>query len=230
MAEQVLLAGLGRFGSVLAERLTEAGYDVLAVDMREDRLRPLAGTISKVVQGDATSMTLWKELPIQGARIGIVAFSASVESNVLTALLFRKLGIKHIIAKSQGELHTELLRAISVGTVVEPTRDSALRLAHILGTRIVDYLHATEDFGIGKMEVSKLLSGITVRTLHEEHKVTVLMILRGDRVILQPRDKEAVQQGDILLAAGRDRDLHRAAGAAEESEGGAIPGRGGAKG
>ncbi|MDP3062853.1 MAG: TrkA family potassium uptake protein, partial [Chloroflexota bacterium] len=222
MAEQVLLAGLGRFGSVLATSLTEAGYDVLAVDRREDRLRPLADTISKVVQGDATSMTLWKELPIQDARIGIVAFSASVESNVLTALLFRKLGIKHIIAKSQGELHTELLHAIGVRTVVEPTRDSALRLAHILGTRITDYLQIKEDFGIGRMVATKLLSGITVHTLHEEHKVTVLVILRKDRVILQPRDEEAVQEGDILLAAGKDRDLHRAAGAAEESESGAT--------
>ena len=226
MAEQVLVAGLGRFGSVLATSLTEAGYDVLAVDNREDRLRPLANVISKAVQGDATNMALWKELPIQGAEIAVVAFSTSVESTVLTALLFHKLGIKHIIAKSQGELHTELLHAIGVRTVVEPTKDSALRLAHILGARITDYLQVMQDFGVAEITAPESLSGIKVRTLHEEHHVTALVILRKDRVILEPRDEEVVQEGDVLYAAGKDRDLRRAAGTLEEADGGAMAGAG----
>ncbi len=207
MAEHVLLAGMGRFGSILAESLAKQGYDVLAVDRRDEPLRAVADRVSKVVRGDATSIALWNDLPVRGATIAIVAFSSNVESNVLTALLFRKLGVKHIIAKSEGPLHTELLQAIGVQAVIEPTKESAERVAHTLGTAMADYVKVTEDFGIAKVVGRRLLIGLTMRTLFKDYNVTPLLICRRDKVMPVPADEERVQRGDILILAGRDRDL-----------------------
>jgi len=118
---------------VLAKALARSGYDVLGIDRRQEKVRELAESIDKVVQGEATDPQLWQELPVKGADIGVIAFGSSLEANVLTALLLRQTGVKRVIALSQSDLHTELLRAIGVDQVIEPQVDSALQLAHTLG-------------------------------------------------------------------------------------------------
>jgi trk system potassium uptake protein TrkA len=185
----------------------ESGYDVLGVDRRPERVRDLAESISKAVQGEATDPGLWKDLPVKGAEVGVVAFSSSVESNVFTALLLRKAGVRQVVARSQNDLHSELLRAIGVDHIVEPELESALRLAHILGTHIEDYLEVTQDFGIARITANSRLKGSTVLKLHQEKKVTVLAVRRGNRVILEPRDNEKIADGDTLVFAGKDEDL-----------------------
>lgn len=85
--------------------------------------------------------------------------------------------------------------------------ESALRLSHTLGTHIEDYLEINSEFGIARITVSGRIKGITVGKMHEDEKATVLAIRRGNRVILEPSDKEQISEGDILIVAGRDEDL-----------------------
>jgi trk system potassium uptake protein TrkA len=207
LAKNAVIVGLGRFGSVLAEELTRLGYDVLGVDRRPERVRELAQSISKAVQGEATDPELWKELPVKGAAIGVIAISSSVEANVLTALLLRRVGIKQIIAVSSSELHSELLRAIGVDRIIEPQVDSAMRLAHTLGTRIEDYLEVTKGFGIAKIGANGHWKGMTLRKLQDDEATTVLVLLRGHQVMLEPSETEKIAEGDVLVLGGKDQDL-----------------------
>ena len=212
MAEQVILAGLGRFGAIVATGLAKAGYDVLAVDRRYEPVKEFAESVSMALRGEATSVALWNELPIKDAKIGVVAFSSNVEANILTALVFRKLGIKRIIAKADSELHTELLHAIGVESVVEPVRESAERVVHTLGTRMLDYLEVSGEFGIARIEAGDILHRVSLRKLYEERKVTVLALHREGRIILQPTDNEQLRVDDVFIAAGKDSDLRRLPG------------------
>jgi trk system potassium uptake protein TrkA len=207
LAKNVVIVGLGRFGSVLAKALTESGYDVLGIDSRQEKVRELADSIGKVVQGQATDPQLWRDLLVNGADIGIIAFSSSLEDNVLTALLLRKTGVKRVIALSRSDLHSELLRSIGVDHVVEPQVDSALQLAHTLGTQLQDYLEVTKDFGVCKITADRQLKRLTVRQLNDEKKVTVLVLHHGNRVMLQPPDPHEIAEGDTLVVAGRDEHL-----------------------
>ena len=207
MAEQIVVVGLGRFGSALAQALTQAGHEVLAIDRRQDPVRDLSDTVSKAVQGDATRLALWNDLPIQGADIGIVAFISSVEANILTTVVLRKLGFKRIIAKAGNEIHSELLRAIGVDTVIEPSNESALRLAHTLGTRLADYLSVSQDFGVGKITDVGPLKGSTIQKFYDTQRISVLAICRDDSILLHPQESEEIKENDILVIAGKDGDL-----------------------
>lgn len=207
MAKNVVIVGLGRFGSVLAKELTQSGYDVLGVDRRPETVREMAQSIGKVVQGDATDTELWKDLPVKGAEAGVVAFSSSIEANVLTALLMRRVGIKRVIAVSRSELHMEVLRAIGVDQIVEPQVDSAMRLAHAFGTSIEDYLEVAEGFGIAKIKANGRWKGSTVQKVQKDEDVTVLALVRGSRVLLVPGENDKIGEGDVLVLAGKDNDL-----------------------
>ncbi|MBI4200265.1 MAG: TrkA family potassium uptake protein [Chloroflexi bacterium] len=207
MAQQVVIAGLGQFGTVLARTLAQLGYDVLAVDRRPEPVRELADIVGSTVQGDTTSPGLWNDLPVKGADTGVVAFGSSMEANVMTTLLLRRLGVKKVIARSDSEFQSELLRAVGVDQVVEPWKESAQRLAHTLGSPIEGYIEMTQDFGVAKVTLAGLPKGVTVRRLYDERGVTVLALRRGDRVVLEPRDDEEVKEDDILIVAGKDENL-----------------------
>ena len=208
MARNVVIVGLGRFGSVLAKELSQSGYDVLGVDRRPERVREMAQAIGKVVQGDATDAELWKDLPVKGADAGVVAFSSSIEANVLATLLMRRVGVKRVIAVSRSELHSEVLKAIGVDQIVEPQVDSAIRLAHAFGTSIQDYLDVTEGFGIAKIRANGRWKGSTVQQVQKDENVTVLAVVRGNRVVLVPSQNDKIGEGDVLVLAGKDHDLH----------------------
>ncbi len=207
MATSILIVGLGDFGSRLAKEFTRLGYDVLGVDMNEERVRELSDIVSKVVQGDSTSPGLWRDLPTNQVDIGVIAFSSSIAANLQTALLLKKSGIKMLIAKSQGELHTELLNAIGANRVIDPDKESALLTIHILDSDIEDYMEVTREFGVARIKASNLLGGMTMGSLFEKHKTTVAILRRGDRVLLEPPDTEEINPGDTLIVAGTDEDL-----------------------
>lgn len=206
MGKQIVVAGLGWFGTTLAQALTQAGHDVLGVDRRQEPVRDVVDSIGKAVQGEATSRALWGDLQIGGSDVGVVAFGDEA-ANTHTALLLKRLGIQRIVAKSGSEPHSELLRAIGVDSIVEPPKESALRLTHTLGAPILDYMIVTEDFGIAKITASARLKGVTIRRLFEERRVTVLVQRRSGRLILEPRDDDEVREGDMLIVAGKDQDL-----------------------
>ncbi len=207
MAKNVVIAGLGRFGLVLAKELTQQGYDVLGVDRRPEMVREAAQSISKAVQGEATDPEIWQDLPVKGADAGVVAFSSSMEANVLAALLMRRAGVKRVVAVSRSELHSEVLRAIGVEQVVEPQVDTAGRLAHAFGTGIQDYLELTKGLGIAKIAARPRWNGSTVNKLQRDESVTVLALVRGNRVVLVPSENDKIGEDDVLLLAGKDSDL-----------------------
>ncbi|MDO8751066.1 MAG: TrkA family potassium uptake protein [Dehalococcoidia bacterium] len=207
MAKNILVVGLGDFGSRLAREFNNLGYEVLGVDINEERVRELSDVLTKVVQGDATSPGLWGDLPTKQVDIGIIAFSTNTAANLLAALLLKKTGVKTIVAKSGGELHTELLKAVGVSRVIEPNKESALRAIHILGTDIEDYMEVTKEFGIAKVMGNDQLKGMTIGQLVDKYNATVVILRRDKRVILEPPDTEEIELGDTLLIVGTDQDL-----------------------
>lgn len=207
MAKNILVVGLGDFGSRLAREFSNLGYDVLGVDMNEERVRELSDIMTKVVQGDATSPGLWGDLPTKQVDIGVIAFSTNTAANLLTALLLKKAGIKIIVAKSGGELHTELLKAVGVNRIIDSNKEAALRAIHILGTDIEDYMEVTKEFGIARVTGNDQLKGMTIGRLIDRYKATVVILRRDKRVILEPPDSEEIELGDTLLIVGTDQDL-----------------------
>jgi trk system potassium uptake protein TrkA len=207
LAKNILVVGLGAFGSRLAREYNNLGYEVLGVDINEARVQELSDVLTKVVQGDATSAGLWGDLPTKQVDIGIIAFSTNIAANLMAALLLKKAGVKTLVAKSAGELHTELLKASGVNQVIEPDKESALRAIRILGTDIEDYMEVTKEFGIARVAGNDQLKGMTIERLIDKHKVTVVILCRDKRVILEPPDTEKIELGDTLLVVGTDQDI-----------------------
>lgn len=176
MAEKIVVVGLGLLGAALVSELATQGYDVLGIDRRSERVKEVSNNGVSVVQGDATSKGMWDDLGLADYAAAVIAFSSNVEASILTVFNIRKIGIPHIIAKSNGEHHTEVLRAIGVNVVVQPDEEMGKRLAHTIGSHLADYVSLTEDFGAAKILVSQALEGRTCGGLESSARTSVLLI------------------------------------------------------
>ncbi|MBI4311587.1 MAG: TrkA family potassium uptake protein [Chloroflexi bacterium] len=215
MAKQAVVIGLGRFGISLAQELYHLGFDVLGIDKSEQVVRDLEGQLTTVVQGDATSESVLRELGISNYDLAIVAVGADIEASILITLLVKELGIPQVVARSNTPLHARALERSGADKVINPEQDAGVRLAHALfNPDVQDYLSVTSSFGISRFRPPERLVGLTLEeaglgSTRDRYGITVLAIRRGREPILLPAKEEIIAKGDILFVAGRDDLLEK---------------------
>ncbi len=118
MAKQAVVIGLGRFGVSQAQELDRLGFEVLGIDKNEQVVKDLEGHFVRVVQGDATSESVLRELGIAKYDMAIVAIGADIEASILATLLVKALGIPRVAARSSNHLHARLLERSGADKVI----------------------------------------------------------------------------------------------------------------
>ena len=73
MKQQVVVIGLGRFGSSVANSLYNLGHDVLAMDVNEERVQGMMGHVTFPVTGNAANENVLRELGVPDYEVGVVA-------------------------------------------------------------------------------------------------------------------------------------------------------------
>ncbi len=213
MKKQVVVVGLGRFGSSMARELYQAGHDVLAIDLNEQKVQDALGEVTYSVRGDATNETLLKELGVQNFDVAVVAIGTDVQASILTTVLLKSLNIPFIIARSSNQLHGSTLERIGADKVVYPEQETGRRMAHVeFHPGVLDYMDVAANYGIIKTRPPEHL---IKRTLEEgglsgsrdKYGLAVLAIRRGREFILAPSKEEQVLPGDILIVAGSAEQL-----------------------
>ena len=89
----VLVCGLGRFGSSVAQALTRLGHEVLAVDRDAKIVQDWSGRLTHVVEADTTSVDALQQLGVQHFQHAVVGIGTSIESSVLTCANLVDLGL-----------------------------------------------------------------------------------------------------------------------------------------
>jgi trk system potassium uptake protein TrkA len=213
--EQVLVVGLGRFGSAVARELERLGHEVLAVDRSEQNVNDIAPDVTHALQLDAS-----EEDALRGAGAGdfntaIVAISSDAEPSIFATMVLKRLGVRTVIAKAGSLLHGEILARVGADRVVFPERETGLRLAHSFNVpNVIDYLDVAPSFGIEKIRPPKSFVGRSLGELDLKSRLglTPIAIRRGQQVFVNPARDERVAEGDELILIGRDDKLDQLRG------------------
>ncbi len=135
----VLLFGLGRYGSAIASRLRARGISVLGVDFNPEVLRQWRQQGFEATYGDATDPELVGTLPLAGARWAVSAVpehqtGVTHEDGRLGMInALRSAGFEgRIAATAHGAADAERLSARGADLVLEPFRDAADQAAQLL--------------------------------------------------------------------------------------------------
>ncbi|PGH41468.1 potassium transporter [Micromonospora sp. WMMA1996] len=172
----VAVIGLGRFGCHLAGSLARLDHDVLAVDRDPERVQRWSGELDRVVQADATEEVVLRQLGIADFPRVVVAIGASVEASVLTVLALTELGVPQIWARATSEKHAKILHSVGAHHVVFPEAETGERVAHLIVSRMLDFIEFGDDFAIAKIRVPTPLVGRSLRELAPQDRYGVMVV------------------------------------------------------
>lgn len=213
--EQVMVLGLGRFGSAVARELERLGHEVLAVDHAEGRVNEIAPDVTHALQLDAADEEALRSAGAADFPTAIVAISSDAEPSIFATMVLKRLGVRTVIAKAGSKLHGEILSRVGADRVVFPELETGVRLAHSFNVpHVIDYLDVAPGFGIEKIRPPKSFIGRTFGELDLKTKLglTPIALRRGRQVVVNPPREERLQDGDELILVGQDENLEQLRG------------------
>lgn len=210
MAKQYAVIGLGRFGTSVARTLYEMGYDVLGIDTNEDIIQDAMDLVTHAVTADSTDENALKSIGIRNFDVVVVAIGNDVKNSILTTLILKELGVKHIVVKAQDELHGKVLEKIGADRVVYPERDMGYRVAHnLISPNILDYIELAPDYSILEIHVPNKFVGRSLEQIDIRRKYgcNVMAIKHGKDINISPIATDILHDGDVLVVVGKNEDL-----------------------
>lgn len=209
---QFAVIGLGRFGMNLIMELSRMGCDVLAVDINEDKVNDAAEIATQAVQADATDEGALKALGASDFDVVVVSMAENIQASILAVIILKDLGVKHVVAKANNHLHGKVLEKIGTDVIVYPERDMAVKLAHsLVSQNILEFIDLSPDYSIIELLAPQSFTGKSLVEIGIRKKlgITILAIKRKQDIIVAPPAGEIIRPGDILVAIGKNEDLHR---------------------
>jgi trk system potassium uptake protein TrkA len=202
----IVVIGLGRFGCHLAGSLVQLDHNVLAIDRNPERVQRWSAQLDRVVQADATEESALRQLGVGELGRVVVAIGASVEASVLSVLALTELGVPQIWARATSEKHAKILDSVGAHHVIFPEAETGERVAHLIVSRMLDFIEFDDEFAIAKVRVPKSMAGRSLRDLAPVDRHGVMVVgakLPGERFryagldMVLPPDGVLIVEGSI---------------------------------
>jgi trk system potassium uptake protein len=210
-SDAVLVIGLGRFGSSIAEALDRLGHEVLAIDRNSTLVQDWSGRLTHVVEADSTNEESLRQVGAADFTVAVVGIGTSVEASVLTTANLVDLGIPHVWAKALSPAHGKILERIGATNVVYPERDAGERVAHLVSGKLLDYIEFEDGFAIVKMRPPRETRGFTLAEaqIRAKYGVTVVGVKSPGKDFTHAVPSTKVSAHDVIVVSGETALLER---------------------
>ena len=203
----VVVIGLGRFGSAVALSLSRLGHQVLAIEEDAAKVQAYSDRLSHVVQADATNPHALRRLGVENFNHAIVAIGTDLEASVLSVLALSEIGVADIWAKALQDRHGRILERTGAHHVIYPEAAMGERVAHLITGKVIDFIEFEDNFAIVKTAapaeaVGKALGESAMRS---KYGVTIVGVKRLGEPFTYATAQTMVEEGDFLIVAGQTR-------------------------
>lgn len=208
--KQFVVIGLGRFGTSVAKTLAYKYYDVLAIDIDEEKIQEISDEVTHAVELDATNKRALDDLGINNFDVAVVSIGEDIHANILTTLILKELGVKEVVAKAQDSLHGRILTKLGADRVVYPEHDMGTRIAnHLVSAQILDYIELAPNYSVIEIKASEKMYGRSLLdlSLRSKYGVNVVAIKRGKKIDISPQAETKIKAEDTLIVIGANDSL-----------------------
>ena len=209
--KNIAIIGLSSFGHYLCKSRHQHGFNLMAIDTKEELVKEVKPFVRRAVIGDARDKNFLMQLGIQDFDIVIISVGNRMDSSILITLYMKELNIKEIIAKAINEDHAKILEKIGATRIIFPERDMGLRMANTLvSPNFLEFIPLTEGFSLIEFSPTSSWIGKTLREigLRKNYKVQVAMVreLVPERVVI-PDGDFIFKDSDILYIIGSNDSI-----------------------
>jgi len=217
--KNLIIYGSGRTTYHLCEALSKKNISIKIMEKDRSLAEEMASLIpgAVVLHGDASDEEFLFEEGIRDAD-AFVALGGTDEENILSALFAKRVGVKKIIAKTDMERMSSMVKDLNIEASVSPKT--------VTVNRILRYVRAMEEGGEndnilsiykildGRAEIVEFLAdekiegltGIALKDLKLKKNLLIAAIVHNNEVII-PRGGDFVSVGDSVLVVTANRIL-----------------------
>jgi predicted Kef-type K+ transport protein/Trk K+ transport system NAD-binding subunit len=216
-AVDVILVGLGNYGSGVAEHLLRRNKSFIGVDFDPAALERWRSRMIPVLYGDMADPEIHEQLPLHKTH-WVVSTIRDVALNLSLVQLLRTRGFDGRVAVAAASpLEVGLFEKAGVHVVLSPFSDAAEQAVDAL-THAMHVLPGISDWPVDFREIriqsGAAVSGRMIREipLRAETGASILAVSRAGRVNYEPDPEYRIYPGDRLVIMGHPEELQAAAG------------------
>lgn len=215
--------GLGRFGSTVAEALSQRGAEVIAIDKNPEIVEKFKEMVTLAVRLDSTDEEALRSQGVDKVDAAIVSIG-EFESSILTTALLKKIGVPRVITRAShtvSHIQEKVLNLVGADRVILPEEEMGKKLAQsLIVSNILDYLPVTDRYSVAEIRApqnfwEKKIGDLKIR---QKYRVNILEIRKlsqkqdkVEKVNYLPQASDIIEKGDILMVIGEEEDIERLA-------------------
>lgn len=204
--------GLGRYGSAVAKELVDSGAEVIAVDIDERRADEMGELLPVCKCADVTDPEVIKKLGISNCDTVIVSLASNFEASVMATMLCKEAGVKEVIVKSSNEVHKKLLEKIGADRIVQPEKESGIRLAkNLLSAGFIDVAHISENILIVEIGAKDEWIGknLIELDLRNKYSMNIIAIKQNGNTEISFSPKMCVEKDMLFVVVAEKEKLQK---------------------
>ncbi|MDR3189950.1 MAG: TrkA family potassium uptake protein [Lactobacillaceae bacterium] len=213
MTKTYAIIGLGRFGSSLLESLMASGQEVLAIDSSQEVVQDYMDIATHAVIADAQDEDALRDLDLPSFDHVIVAIGHNQQASILTTVLLKDMGCRHVVAKAENNLHARILQKIGADQVIRPEHEMAIQLAEKLVTpNILNYITLSDEYSLAEVKitdfkfVNKSISELNIRS---DYGLNVIAVKSHHEFVAAPESSYIINIGDVLTIIGESKNVKK---------------------
>lgn len=211
---QVVVIGLGSFGSILAAALAEKKCHVLAVDSDREKIQDIKDKVTQAVVADASDREALEELGVKDFDVACVCVGEKIDVSILVTLHLKELGVKRIIAKATSDAHGRALTHVGATEIIFPEKDEAIHLANSLVTPdVLEMIRVSEEFNIVEVAAPEEFYQKSLKDLQLRKKYGIQVIATRNpldgSVNVAPSPDYKIRPDDVLIVLGETQALEK---------------------
>ncbi len=204
--KKVLILGGTRIGEMLAVALEDKVANVKLIDSDRERCEQLAEELDEtlVINGDIRDTDLLKEEDVANMDV-FVAVTGSSETNILSCILAKRLGVKKTIAEIEDIDYIKLAENMGVDTVINKKLLSASRIfrftmgANVQSMRLLNGSEAEVVEFIVKAD--SLITKKRIRDLDFPKDAIIGGVVRGEDCFIAVGDSQIQPYDRVVVVA-----------------------------
>lgn len=211
--DNVVVIGLGRFGSAVAESLVNMGHDVMGIDSDDVLIQQWSETLTHAIQCDSTNVAVMKQIGVADFKYAIVGIGSDLSASLMTIMVLLELGIEDIWVKATSAAHGKIATRIGAHHVVYPEAAMAARVAHLVTGKILDFIEFDDDFAIAKIRAPAFMHNRSIyeSEIQKRFNVMVVGVKKIDGDLQHITGDTLISPDDLLVISGLTQHIYNIA-------------------
>lgn len=210
--KSVLIIGLGRFGRHAAMTLTNMGHQIMAVDIREDRVDKVLPYVTNAQIGNSTNEEFLSSLGIRNFDVCFVTIGDNFQNSLETTSLLKELGAKKVVSRAARDVHAKFLLRNGADEIVYPEKQLASWAAiRYTCDHIFDYIELDDEYSVFEVSIPESWIGRSIGDLdiRNKYNINIMALKKHGHLNLDISSDTYISPGETMLVLGNNNDIHK---------------------